>query len=95
VSPPWQLAIRIPALTRSETARYLDEKLAAAGRPETVFTPRALSRLYDISGGIPRGIDRLGSLALMAGAARGLEMITPEVVTGVAAECSTPLGRAV
>jgi hypothetical protein len=41
--------------------------------------------------GIPRGLDRLGSLALMAGALRGLEIITPEVVEGAARECTPSL----
>jgi type II secretory pathway predicted ATPase ExeA len=86
--PAWELAIRLDPLTRSEAGRYVAAKLAAAGRPEPTFTPRALHRLHARSGGVPRGLDRLGSLALMAGALRGLEMITPEVVEGVARECA-------
>ena len=89
-SPAWHLAIRIPALTRSETDRYVAEKLAAAGRDEPSFTPRALGRLHEVSGGVPRGIDRLGSLALMAGAARRLEIVTPDVIDGVVPECAPP-----
>lgn len=91
-SPAWHLTIRIPALTRSETDRYVAEKLAAAGRDEPSFTPRALGRLHEVSGGVPRGIDRLGSLALMAGAARRLEIVTPDVIDGVASECAAPWG---
>ena len=85
---PWELVIRLPALTRSEAERYLAAKLAAVGRDEPTFTPRALSRLHQRSEGIPRGLDRLASLALMAGASRGLEIITPDVVDGVAQECT-------
>ena len=36
---PWELVIRLPALTRSEAERYLAAKLAAAGRDEPTFTP--------------------------------------------------------
>jgi MSHA biogenesis protein MshM len=84
----WQLSIRLSPLTRSESTRYLAEKLAAAGRLEPLFTPRASNLLHDLSGGIPRALDRLGSLALMAGALRGLEMVTPEVIDGAARECT-------
>jgi len=89
-APTWQLVTRLPCLTQSETLRFVSEKLAAAGRVDPAFTPRALGRLHDLSGGVPRGIDRLGSLCLMAGALRGLELVTPDVVDGVAAECAGP-----
>ena len=85
---PWELAVRLAALTRSDAERYLTAKLTAAGRDEPTFTPRALSRLHQRSAGIPRGLDRLASLALMAGAWRGLEIITPDVIEGIAQECA-------
>ena len=84
---PWGLAIRLQPLTRSEAERFLTAKLAAAGRDEPAFTPRAITRLHALSAGVPRGLDRLASLALMAGAVRRLEMIPAEVVEGVAREC--------
>jgi type II secretory pathway predicted ATPase ExeA len=89
----WRLAIGLWPLTISETARYVETRLAAAGRTDAAFTPRALTRLHDISEGSPRGIDRMATLALMAGALRRLELVTAEVVEGVAGEC-THDGRA-
>jgi type II secretory pathway predicted ATPase ExeA len=89
--PAGELAIRLAALTRTETEQYLTAKLAVAGRHEPTFTPRAVDRLHALSLGIPRGLDRLGSLALMAGAVRGLEIIPPDLVDGVALECSVAL----
>jgi type II secretory pathway predicted ATPase ExeA len=86
----WDLLIRLPVLTRSETEQYVAAKLAAAGRAEPTFTPRALHRLHALSAGVPRGLDRLASLALMAAAVRGLEMISPEIIEGVAGECTLP-----
>jgi len=88
--PAWQPPIALPALIRSETVRYVAEKLAAAGRPEPAFTPPALGRLHERTGGVPRGIERLGSLALMAGAARGSGLVTPDLVDGAAGECLSP-----
>lgn len=85
--PAWGLSIRLAPLTRSESERYLVEKLEAAGRGEPTFTPRAIQRLHTKAGGNPRGLDRLASLALMAGALTGLEIVTPEVVDGASSEC--------
>ena len=88
--PSWQLAIRLRPLTRSETEHYISAKLSAVGRSDTVFTDRSIGRIYDLSGGNPRGVDRLATLALMAGAVRGLELIPSEVIDGVAQECEAP-----
>ncbi len=81
------LSIRIPSLLRSESVRYVGEKLAAAGRSDPAFTPLALVRLHDLSGGVPRGLDRLATLALMAGALHTRELVTPDLVDAVAREC--------
>ena len=89
---PWELAIRVDPLTRGDAERYLSAKLSAAGRDEPTFTPRALNRLHAWSGGNPSGLDRLASLALMAGAWRGIEVVTPDIIDGVAQECSRPEG---
>ncbi len=82
----WSLAVRLDPLTRSETATYLETKLAAAGRSEPTFTPRAITRLHAASAGIPRGIDRIAGLALLGSAFRRLEMVSPDVVEEAASE---------
>ena len=81
------LAVRLSNLTRAEVASYVAAKLEAAGRREPAFTPRALTRLHALSAGLPRAVDRLASLALIASATRGLEMVLPEAVEGSAREC--------
>lgn len=83
----WTLAIGLLRLTRSEVEDYLTAKLAVAGASERVFTPRAVTRLHGLSRGVPRGLEQLAALSLMAGAVRGLEVIPPDVVDGVAREC--------
>jgi type II secretory pathway predicted ATPase ExeA len=87
---PWELDVRLTPLRLSDTTSYVETKLAAAGRTESLFTPRAFVRLHDLSGGVPRGIDRLASLSLMAAALRRLEVVTPDVVEGVLRECLSP-----
>ena len=76
----WRLAIRLERLTRSQAETYVEAKLAAAGSRERVFTPRALTRLHAWSEGVPRGLDRLAAIALMAGAVQGLEAVSPDLV---------------
>ena len=49
-----------------------------------------MTRLHVHSGGNPGGLDRLASLSLMAGAYRGLEAISSDVVEGVLGECQQP-----
>jgi type II secretory pathway predicted ATPase ExeA len=84
----WTMAAELKRLTRSQVECYLAAKLAGAGCTEPLFTPRATTRLHALSGGVPRGIDHLAALCLIAGAVRGLEVVLPEVVDGVAQECS-------
>jgi hypothetical protein len=82
------LPARLKRLTRTDAAIYLSVKLQAAGREDVAFTPRALTRIHAASGGIPRTLDRLASLSLMAGALQGLEMISPDVVDEISREYS-------
>jgi MSHA biogenesis protein MshM len=86
----WQLAIRLTPLTCSETALYIAIKLTAAGRADGPISPNAASRIHDLSGGSPRGIDRLATLALMAGAVQNLKTIPADVIDAVAQECDAP-----
>ncbi|AMV36963.1 ATP-binding protein [Planctomyces sp. SH-PL62] len=90
--PPslWTLAIRLVPLTFSQAQTYLGDKLASAGCPDALFTHRAAVRLHAASRGVPRGLDRLASLALAAAASRGMEAVSSEVVDGVATECRVP-----
>jgi type II secretory pathway predicted ATPase ExeA len=87
----WRLAIGLEPLTRSQVEFYLTTKLGAVGCTGPIFTPRAITRLQALSVGVPRGIQQIASLSLMAAAVRGLEMVSPDVVDGVASQFSTTL----
>jgi type II secretory pathway predicted ATPase ExeA len=86
------LAIKLAALTRSQAEDYLAAKLAKAGCTERIFTSRAMTRLHALSRGVPRKLQDLAVLCLVGGAARGLEVIPPELVDGVASECFAESG---
>jgi type II secretory pathway predicted ATPase ExeA len=82
----WRPTIRLESLTRSEAELFLATKLAAAGCRESPFSPRAVTRLHALCAGVPRGLQRLATRCLMAGASRGLESIPPELVDSLAEE---------
>ncbi len=90
----WTLSIGLRPLTCSEAEKYLSGKLAAAGCREPIFSQRAVTRLHLYTHGSPRGLDRLASLCLMAGASRGLEAISSDVVEGVIGECDSSVASA-
>lgn len=76
----WGPLIRLLPLTRTEAAQYLTAKLAASGRNEPTFTPRAIARIHALARGVPRALDRLAALALREGARRGGEIVGPELI---------------
>jgi hypothetical protein len=82
----WARAITLAALTRSQVEEFLTAKLATAGCAEQIFTARAITRLHALSRGLPRKLQDLAALCLLAGATRGLEVIPPELVDGIACE---------
>jgi MSHA biogenesis protein MshM len=90
----WTLAVGLRSLSCSEAETYITAKLAAAGCREAVFSQRAITRLHLHSRGSPSGLDRLASLCLIAGAYRGLEAISSDVVEGVLGECRQPAEHA-
>ncbi|MGE3819734.1 MAG: AAA family ATPase [Isosphaeraceae bacterium] len=77
---------KLTPLTYSECVRYVEEKLARAGRRESTFEPLARVRLYDLTGGVPAAIDRLAAHAMMAGAVRGVSQIDARMIDDVGQE---------
>jgi type II secretory pathway predicted ATPase ExeA len=62
--------------------------MVAAGATDVhaVFDPAALENVHELSGGIPRRINRLAVLALLIGYAEEQRRVTAEHVAAVAAE---------
>lgn len=62
--------------SKPETAEYVRHRLTVAGAAQpTLFTERALALLHDSSGGIPRRINQLADLALLAGMGKEAKQI--------------------
>ncbi|GAC1465864.1 MAG: hypothetical protein NVSMB9_05870 [Isosphaeraceae bacterium] len=86
---PWGLSLRLPSLTQSETGRFVEEKLAFAGRVSLTFTVRAMNRLHQLSQGIPLAIQSLTTEALVTGAMQGRDLITSEFFESIGREYET------
>jgi general secretion pathway protein A len=60
----------------AETGRYLEHRLTAAGAQRTIFEPSAVAAVQELTGGIPRRINRLCDLALLVGYGEELRTLT-------------------
>ena len=78
-----ELRVDIEPWESADTAAYVKTSLAHAGCPEPVFDEPALARLHELTHGIPRRIEQLADLALVAGAGQKLDHIDVEVVESV------------
>jgi MSHA biogenesis protein MshM len=78
-----ELRIDLGPWGREDTENYVQAALAQAGRKEPLFEGPALQRLHELSHGIPRWINQLADLALLAGAGRNLQEIDANTVESV------------
>jgi general secretion pathway protein A len=75
------LTMRLVPLGRADVGPYIAHRLTVAGDSVSVaFAPSAAKRVHALSGGVPRVINLLCDRALMAGAARAVHDITPDLV---------------
>jgi general secretion pathway protein A len=88
------VAFHLGPLDEGETGRYLDHRLAVAGRTQPLFEPDAVAALHRLSGGIPRKINQLAAGALLEGFAREAASLSGEVIEAVGADQVAHLGSA-
>ncbi len=73
-------------LSYEETLGYVAHRLHVAGVDQSPFEPSAFDTLYELSGGIPRRINRLCDLALLVGYADNLKSISSDHLESVSEE---------
>lgn len=76
-------------LNIEETDQYIAYRLGVAGAEpegEPLFPPETITSIYHYSHGSPRLINTLCENALITGYARGMKVITPEIIADVAEE---------
>ena len=54
-------------LSQEETTNYISNRLTVAGCENRLFTSEAMARIHHLSGGLPRSINNIAHMALMAG----------------------------
>jgi general secretion pathway protein A len=73
-------------LSHEETAGYVRHRLETAGRTERIFEDDALAVIFELSGGVPRRINRLCDLALLVGYADELKTLSAAEIEAVGEE---------
>lgn len=83
-----RIAVRslLGPLTSDETQRYIAHRLNVAGRRDAIFDEGAIRTVFELSGGIPRRINRLCDLALLVGYADELRTLSAAEVDAVGRE---------
>lgn len=79
----------LSAMTREETQGYITHRLEVAGREKAIFSKDAQDSIFELSGGIPRRINRLCDLSLLVGYAENLPKLTAQEIEAVSDELLT------
>jgi general secretion pathway protein A len=77
------------ALTAGETVRYVQHRLAVAGGnggTTVPFEPEAMSRLFQLTGGVPRRINLLAGRAMLGAYSQGNSQVDRQTVEQAARE---------
>ena len=85
-TPPLKRHPALQPLSREETVQYVTHRLRAAGRQQPVFEPKAFDALFELTGGVPRKINRLCDMGLLVGYAEGLSAVAADDLEAVAEE---------
>ena len=78
-----ELRVDLEPWEPTDTRQYIESSLAQAGSMEAIFDDSAVSRLHELSGGIPRRVAQLADLALLAAAGRDLRQVDADLVESV------------
>ncbi len=76
----------LSGFTANETSDYVRGSLLQSGGRSDIFSANALQRLFEITAGNPRRINRLSDMALLVGYAEQLGQITAGQIDAVSAE---------
>lgn len=77
----------IPALNAADTIGYVNHRLAVArGEPVEIFTPPAIGKIYEYSGGIPRLINVVSDAGLRFGYVEEKQTVDADLMAAVIEE---------
>src|SRR3989338_865090 len=75
------LSYHLKPLDFEETRKYVLHRLEVAGLTENIFDEKAMELLYERSGGIPRWINNIANMSMLAAFSKGEKIITEDLVT--------------
>ena len=75
-------------LDLEETMEYLDFRMEVAGGCPGMFSPDAVQRIYELSGGVPRKINSIATNALLEGFGIEAAWVEGAIIEGLKAELS-------
>jgi len=67
-------------LDRENSFAYIKHRLAVAGEPDEIFSQKALARVFELSGGIPRLMNVLCDRALLGTYEEKKYLVTADIV---------------
>jgi len=74
---------KIPPMDLSQTAEYISRHMAYAGASQQIFSDSAIQRVFSYANGIPRKINKVCYLSLIAAAQRQTRIIEDSLVAFV------------
>jgi type II secretory pathway predicted ATPase ExeA len=80
------LHVELEPWTAEEVTQYLQESLAREGVAGSPFAAEAAQRIHALSGGVPRKVNRMAELALLAGAGLQMEQLDGQAINAVVEE---------
>lgn len=80
------ISYHLKPLSLEETQEYLDFRMEVAGGSPGLFTPDAVQKIYEISGGVPRMINLVATNALLEGFGSGQSIIDSDLVDSIRPE---------
>lgn len=88
--PQVELRIELEPWSLEETEQYITSTLAQQKCQRKVFASQAIARLHELSRGIPRRVNQLAELALLAGSGSELPQVDAHTIETVECELGTP-----
>lgn len=74
------LQYHLEPLSLEETMEYLDFRLEMAGGTAGLFTPDAVQKIYELTGGVPRTINSMATNALLVGYGLDAALIDSSII---------------
>lgn len=84
------IRFHLTPLNLEETLDYIDFRLEVAGGRPGLFSPEAVLKIFELSGGVPRRINSIASNALLSGFEREATLIDGTVIEDLRHELDIP-----